>query len=81
MNLLGAICGSLLEYNSMYFGFRALYGMAMGCYLLAFLSEFAFKNRKVATSGQDGDFVEIAEVMTAAFLHPLQVGLQGRARI
>lgn len=24
MNLLGAICGGLLEYNSMYFGFRSL---------------------------------------------------------
>ena len=47
MNLFGAICGGLLEYNSMYFGFRALYVMAMGCYLLAFLSEFVTKNRKI----------------------------------
>ena len=38
-NLLGAICGGLLEYNSMYFGFRTLYVMAMVCYLLAFASE------------------------------------------
>jgi spermidine synthase len=42
MNLLGAICGGLLEYNSMYFGFRFLYLLAMGCYVLAFVSELAF---------------------------------------
>ena len=42
MNLLGAICGVLLEYNSMYFGFRFLYLIAMGCYLLAFVSELTF---------------------------------------
>jgi hypothetical protein len=41
MNLLGAICGGLLEYNSMYFGFRSLYLVAMGCYILAFVSELA----------------------------------------
>ena len=42
MNLSGAIVGGLLEYNSMYFGFRALYLMAMVCYGLAFLSEVVF---------------------------------------
>jgi hypothetical protein len=42
MNLMGAICGGLLEYNSMYFGFRFLYLIAMGCYVLAFFSEFVF---------------------------------------
>jgi hypothetical protein len=42
MNLLGAICGGLLEYNSMYFGFRSLYLVAMGCYFLAFLSDVIF---------------------------------------
>jgi len=45
MNLLGAICGGLLEYNSMYFGFRFLYLIAMGCYLLAFVSELAFTEK------------------------------------
>ena len=45
MNLLGAICGGLLEYNSMYFGFRFLYLIAMGCYLLAFVSELAFSRK------------------------------------
>jgi spermidine synthase len=45
-NLLGAICGGLLEYNSMYFGFRSLYVVAMGCYLLAFASEMLFASRR-----------------------------------
>jgi SAM-dependent methyltransferase len=45
MNLLGAICGGLLEYNSMYFGFRFLYLIAIGCYLLAFVSELAFPRK------------------------------------
>ena len=40
MNLLGAIVGGLLEYNSMYLGFQALYLMAMLCYVLAFVSEW-----------------------------------------
>jgi len=44
MNLLGAIVGGLLEYNSMYLGFQALYLMAMGCYVLAFLSEWLFRD-------------------------------------
>jgi spermidine synthase len=50
MNLLGAICGGLLEYNSMYFGFRFLYLMAMGCYLFAFLSGLAFAKKLPAAS-------------------------------
>jgi spermidine synthase len=45
MNLLGAIVGGLLEYNSMYLGFQALYVMAMVCYLLAFVSEWIFMNK------------------------------------
>lgn len=45
MNLLGAICGGLLEYNSMYFGFRFLYLIAIGCYLLAFVSELPFPKK------------------------------------
>jgi len=45
MNLLGAVCGGLLEYNSMYFGFRFLYLIAIGCYLLAFVSELAFPRK------------------------------------
>jgi len=46
MNLLGAICGGLLEYNSMYFGFRWLYLAAMVCYLLAFLSDLIFTRKE-----------------------------------
>ena len=45
MNLLGAICGGLLEYNSMYSGFQSLYVLAMGCYLLAFVSDLVFMRR------------------------------------
>jgi spermidine synthase len=45
INLLGAIVGGLLEYNSMYFGFQALYPMAIACYVLAFASEGLFLNR------------------------------------
>ena len=47
MNLLGAICGGLLEYNSMYFGFRFLYLVAMGCYILAFVSGLALPRKDV----------------------------------
>ncbi len=48
MNLFGAMCGGLLEYNSMYFGFQFLYLMAAGLYLLAFLWQFAgFKTESV----------------------------------
>ena len=38
-NLFGAMCGGLLEYNSMYFGFQFLYLMAAGLYALAFVWE------------------------------------------
>ena len=36
-NLLGAVCGGLLEFFSMALGFRALTLVAVGAYLLAFL--------------------------------------------
>ena len=49
-NLLGAICGGLLEYHSMYFGFRSLYLVAIGCYLLAFVSELIFATSPRATN-------------------------------
>jgi len=38
-NLLGAMLGGFLEYNSMYFGFRSLYVFALVLYGLAFLSD------------------------------------------
>jgi SAM-dependent methyltransferase len=50
MNLLGAICGGLLEYNSMYFGFRFLYLIAMGCYILAFVSDWALSEKSAGGS-------------------------------
>jgi SAM-dependent methyltransferase len=37
-NLLGAMLGGFLEYNSMYFGFRSLYVLALALYGLAFLT-------------------------------------------
>ena len=40
MNLLGAMLGGILEYNSMYFGFHFLYLLAVGLYAAAFLSRF-----------------------------------------
>jgi hypothetical protein len=48
MNLLGAIVGGLLEYNSMYFGFQALYPMAMVSYGCAFASEWIFASKDAA---------------------------------
>jgi spermidine synthase len=51
MNLFGAICGGLLEYNSMYFGFRWLYLAAMACYLLAFVSDLLFVQKKQVAEG------------------------------
>lgn len=39
-NLLGAMLGGLLEYNSMYFGFRFLYILALALYGLAFLTGY-----------------------------------------
>jgi spermidine synthase len=38
VNFLGAMLGGLLEYNSMYFGFRFLYLLALGFYVLALIA-------------------------------------------
>jgi SAM-dependent methyltransferase len=46
MNLFGAMCGGLLEYNSMYFGFKFLYILAAGLYILAILMELVHSNPK-----------------------------------
>ena len=45
-NILGALVGGLLEYNSMYFGFKFLYILAFVSYLMAYISfnDF-FKNK------------------------------------
>lgn len=45
-NLLGAMLGGCLEYNSMYFGYRSLYILALVLYALAFLS--SIMRRKTA---------------------------------
>ena len=37
MNILGALCGGLLEYNAMYFGYGVLYYFAIAIYLVAFI--------------------------------------------
>jgi hypothetical protein len=36
-NLLGAMLGGILEYNSLYFGFRGLYVIAILVYVMAFI--------------------------------------------
>jgi len=47
MNLMGAMCGGILEYNSMYFGFHFLYLLALGLYAAALLSGLAFRSTPV----------------------------------
>jgi SAM-dependent methyltransferase len=47
INLLGAMCGGLLEYNSMYFGFQFLYILAAGLYIAAIVSELVTFKLKV----------------------------------
>lgn len=48
-NLLGAMLGGFLEYNSMYFGFRSLYVFALILYGLAFLTALRSKAVTPAT--------------------------------
>jgi hypothetical protein len=43
MNLMGAMCGGILEYNSMYFGFHFLYLLALCLYAAALLSGLTFR--------------------------------------
>jgi hypothetical protein len=45
INLLGAVCGGLLEYNSMYFGFQSLYLIAIFFYVAAFVFDMATARR------------------------------------
>jgi SAM-dependent methyltransferase len=44
-NLMGALFGGVMEYNSMYFGFAFLYLLALGFYLLAWI--FSWQSRPV----------------------------------
>lgn len=46
-NLLGAMLGGCLEYNSMYFGYRYLYALALAVYALAFLSSLRSLRQQV----------------------------------
>jgi hypothetical protein len=50
LNLLGAMCGGLLEYNSMYFGFQFLYWLALALYLAAALSSLALREGAAAAA-------------------------------
>jgi hypothetical protein len=51
-NILGALCGGLLEYNSMYFGFQFLYVLAIVLYALALLTSVGIRrSRGVGKSG------------------------------
>ena len=42
-NIMGAIVGGLLEYNSMYFGFKFLYLLAIFFYIIAYISSIKFR--------------------------------------
>lgn len=49
-NLVGAMAGGLLEYNSMYFGFQWLYWLALGIYGLALVLFLADRSRGAASA-------------------------------
>jgi SAM-dependent methyltransferase len=49
-NLLGAMLGGLLEYNSLYFGFQFLYLLAMALYLVAFIWELVGREAESAAA-------------------------------
>ena len=50
-NLLGAMLGGCLEYNSMYFGYRSLYFLAAGLYALALITSiFPRRPKQVAAA-------------------------------
>ena len=53
MNLMGAMCGGILEYNSMYFGFRFLYLLAALLYAVALLSALAFRTKRPLVVGPE----------------------------
>lgn len=50
MNLLGAMLGGLLEYNAMYFGYKALYLIALGIYAIAFALSFFDRAKESAST-------------------------------
>jgi SAM-dependent methyltransferase len=56
-NLMGALFGGVMEYNSMYFGFAFLYLLALGFYVLAWAFsrrslDFSWKSMSLVRTGQ-----------------------------
>ena len=52
-NLMGALFGGVMEYNSMYFGFAFLYLLALGFYALALAFSWGgFQRRALASQPQ-----------------------------
>jgi hypothetical protein len=60
LNLIGAMFGGILEYNSMYFGFRMLYLLALGLYAAALLISLIFRTRSSAASSLAAVLVPVA---------------------
>ena len=67
MNLIGAMCGGILEYNSLYFGFQMLSVLAFGLYSAALLSSLLFRMQTagsasivpgLASASIDGDVID-----------------------
>jgi hypothetical protein len=52
-NLMGALFGGVMEYNSMYFGFAFLYLLAMGFYFLAWAFSWKSAPGRQLRSGHD----------------------------
>ena len=64
-NLSGAMLGGLVEYNSMYFGFRFMYLMALGCYALAF-AHWAVTRAKAGAVAQENERERLSTPLSAA---------------
>ncbi|MGC2077940.1 MAG: hypothetical protein WA728_18300 [Xanthobacteraceae bacterium] len=58
VNLMGAIVGGLLEYNSMYLGFQALYLLAMVCYVLAFVADWVLVRKDISDAEKTVELTE-----------------------
>jgi hypothetical protein len=61
MNIMGAMVGGVLEYNSMYFGFHFLYLLAIGLYAAALLSTLALRSGPSPVSAPTAEFVSSTE--------------------
>jgi hypothetical protein len=57
MNLMGAMVGGVLEYNSMYFGFHFLYLLAIGLYAAALLSTLTARSGRSPVSAPSAALV------------------------